>query len=85
MKIQGPNPIINAYKNNQSKVVKTNKNIAQKDKLNISFEAKNLQRNGMSSADRTQKVSDIKASVQSGDYKINYNQTANDMINFFRK
>lgn len=85
MKIQGPNSLINIYKNSQNNVVKAKKSVAQQDKIDISFAAKKLQRNEAATSERSKQVSDIKQLVQTGEYKVNHNQTAADMISFFEK
>lgn len=82
MKIQGPNPLINIYKQNHSKIIKANKDIKQTDKIDISFEAKKLQENGVGSLDRATKIAEIKQLVQNDEYEVNYDQTARGMIDF---
>lgn len=85
MKIQGSNPLINAYRNQQQKHV-TKKDLNQKDdQLNISQEAKNLQKSDTHSMERTKHVAEIKKLVQSGEYKIDFDKTAQKMIDFWAK
>lgn len=83
MKIQGPNQYINIYRTNE-RTVKVNKKAQNKDdQLNISHEALQLLKSGQN-AERSQKVSEIKALVQSGQYKIDYEKTAEKMLKFFQ-
>ena len=84
MKIQGPNPFINTYRNQQQKQV-VNKTESQKDQLNISEKAIKLQQNDTHSIERTKYISEIKKQVQSGEYKIDYDKTAQKMIDFWTK
>lgn len=84
MKIQGPNPYLNIYKANQ-RPVKTNKNEKNKDdQLKISDEALQLLQGGKN-VERQQKVSEIKTLVQSGEYKIDYEKTAEKLLKFWRE
>lgn len=85
MKIQGPNPLINIYKNNLGKTVKQSSDVRQKDKLDISFEAKNLQKYDTGSPERANQIAAIKQQIQNDEYKINYEQTASKLIDFFTK
>lgn len=83
MKIQGPNQYINIYRTNE-RTVKVNKKAQNKDdQLNISHKALQLLKSGQN-AERSQKVSEIKALVQSGQYKIDYEKTAEKMLKFFQ-
>ena len=84
MKIQGPNPYINTYKNIKQPPVKkqpTN----QKDQLNISTEAKQMQETKHHEMKRAEYVKDIKQSVQSGEYKVEHEKLAQKMIDFWSK
>src|SRR5690625_3400561 len=83
MKIQGPNPFINAYRNQQQQKQIVKKNEQQKDQLDISAKAKQLQSQDVSSVERFKRVTEIKQLVQSGEYKIDYQQTAQKMIDFW--
>lgn len=84
MKIQGPNPLINAYKNQHQKHI-TNKTEHQKDRLNISTEAKKLQLDKQYDVERSKYVDEIKQLVQSGEYKVDHDKTAQKMIDFWTK
>jgi len=84
MKIQGPNPLINAYRN-QSQKQAIQKNDKHRDELNISAEAKKLQKNDAYAVERSKYVAEIKKLVQSGEYKVDYDKTAQEMIDFWSK
>lgn len=84
MKIQGPNPYLNIYKTNQ-RTVKTSKNESIKDdQLKISSEALQLLQSGKN-VERKEKVSEIKSLVQSGEFKIDYEKTAEKLLKFWRE
>lgn len=83
MKIQGPNPYVALYrKQQQAQKIKAEER--PKDELNISNEALKLQQNEKI-MERKQYVEEIKARVQSGNYKIEYDKTAEKMIDFWSK
>lgn len=83
MKIQGPNPYLNIYRTNQ-KTVKPNKSkVLKDDQLNISHQALQLQQNKQSAV-RSEKVSEMKSLVQSGEYKVDYEKTAKKLLEFWR-
>lgn len=83
MKIQGPNPYVSLYRNQQqTQKIKPEKR--QKDELNISNEAFKLQQNDKM-IERKQYVEEIKARVQSGNYNMEYDKTAEKMIDFWTK
>lgn len=83
MKIQGPNPYIALYRN-QQQTQKIKIEERPKDELNISNEALKLQQNDKA-IERKQYVEEIKARLQSGNYKIEYAKTAEKMIDFWNK
>ena len=83
MKIQGPNPFLNVYKTNQrSAKANRNKNV-QDDQLNISDEALQMQKAQIDHL-RKNKVTKIKTLVESGEYRIDYEKTAEKMLQFWR-
>lgn len=84
MKIQGPNPYIKTYRNQQHPKHVLKKSSQQQDEIKISTQAKKLQQN-QSNIERTQYVNEIKERVQSGEYKIDYDLTAQKMIEFWSK
>lgn len=83
MKIQGPNPYLNVYRTNQ-KTVRTNKGQGLKDdQLNISNKALQLQQNKQKLV-RHEKVAEIKSLVQSGEYQVDHEKTAEKLLEFWR-
>lgn len=85
MKIQGPNqPNFNPYKNIIQKQA-TMKDVAKKDHVEISSQAKQLQELEKTNVQREKYVQEIKNAVQSGEYKVNAEETAKKMIDFFTK
>lgn len=84
MKIQGPNPILNAYQKQQQKSI-DKKQSEQKDKINISQTAKSLQKNQQHEVNRQNYVQEIKEQVQHGEYKVNHEQLAEKMIQFWSR
>ncbi|MFD2044988.1 flagellar biosynthesis anti-sigma factor FlgM [Ornithinibacillus salinisoli] len=84
MKIQGPNHTnFNPYKNQIQKQQDYNKNASQKDQLEISNQAKQLQESEKVHPKREAYVQEIKNAVESGEYKINHEKTAQKMIEFW--
>lgn len=57
----------------------------QQDQLEISSEAMKLQENTKVNAKREAYVQEIKNRVESGQYEINYEKTAQKMIDFWSK
>lgn len=60
---------------------KSNKN--ERDKLEISTEAKKLL-TGVEMTDREKRIQEIKTLIESGDYEINYKRTAEKLLNFWK-
>ncbi|ASN04723.1 flagellar biosynthesis anti-sigma factor FlgM [Virgibacillus necropolis] len=86
MKIQGANHTnFNPYKNQIQKQADMNKEVNQKDQLQISSQAKELQGNEKSTNERKAYVQEIKNAVQSGEYRVNPEKTASKMIAFWNK
>jgi len=76
--------MIHAYKQQQQKSM--NKDVSeQKDKIDISQTAKSLQKHHKNEVDRTKDVEEIKQLVQSGEYKVNHEQLAEKMIQFWQQ
>lgn len=86
MKIQGPNQTnFNPYKQQLQKQTDVNKEVNKKDQLQISSQARELQGSEKPNKERAAYVQDIKNAVQSGDYKVNHEKTAQKMIAFWNK
>lgn len=83
MKIQGPNPYLNAYKQLTQQSTKANKTASTKDEVNISSEAVKMQGDKQQETERSAYVKEIKESVKAGEYKIDHEQLAQKMIDFW--
>lgn len=84
MKIHGPNQTnFNPYKTQAQKLDKIKNEISREDRLEISNQAKHLQEKNKATVLREEHVQEIKQAVQSGEYKINYEKTAKNMIDFW--
>lgn len=75
---------INSYKNQQQNVKPTEKKASFADKLEISSAAKDLQVGSNYSAERTERVNQLKADIQSGEYKVDARKVAEDMLKYYR-
>ena len=76
---------VNPYRTNQVKAEQTKTHeAAQKDRLEISSEAKKLSEPSPITAKRNDKVSELKAQIQAGTYKVDAEQLASDMIGYFQ-
>lgn len=86
MRIHGTKPLLNAYNNQVQNKRNTTKSKSQSDKINISDAAQKLHGNDTQiNEKRMEYVQEIKQIVESGDYKVNYNRTAQKMIEFWSK
>ncbi|QKY69944.1 flagellar biosynthesis anti-sigma factor FlgM [Lentibacillus sp. CBA3610] len=86
MKIYGPDQTnFNPYKNQLQKQNDYSKGTDKKDQLEISNQAKEMLENQKTDSTRASHVQQIKDAVDKGDYKINYEKTAQKMIDFWSK
>lgn len=71
---------------NQSPSVKKTdkKNESFADKLEISSKAKEMHVTNTYETERAEKVSQIKQSIDSGEYKVDARKVAQDMLNYYR-
>ncbi|HLQ95568.1 MAG TPA: flagellar biosynthesis anti-sigma factor FlgM [Pseudogracilibacillus sp.] len=83
MKIQGSNPYLNAYSQSTQQHTNANKTVSVKDEANISFEAMKIQGAKQQETERSAYVKEIKESVKNGEYKIDHEQLAQKMIDFW--
>ncbi|MFA1821340.1 flagellar biosynthesis anti-sigma factor FlgM [Virgibacillus oceani] len=85
MKINGPNQTnFNPYKNQIQKQADLKRDMKQ-DQIEISNQAKELLESEKADPKREAYVQDIKDKVDAGEYKINYEKTAQKMIDFWSK
>lgn len=76
---------VNPYRANQVKNEQTkNETAIQKDRLEISNEAKQLSEPSPITAQRNEKVSALKAQIQAGTYKVDAEQLASDLIGYYQ-
>lgn len=86
MKINGPNQTnFNPYKTQIQKQLELKKATKQEDQLEISREAKQLQEQTKVHSKRAAYVEEIKNRVESGNYNIDFEKTAQKMIEFWTK
>ncbi|MER1998200.1 MAG: flagellar biosynthesis anti-sigma factor FlgM [Lysinibacillus sp.] len=78
--VQGVNPYTNAKR--KDPVQKADQSFA--DKLEISSAAKELNVTNEFSAQRAEKVQQLKADIQSGAYKVDANKVAADMLKYYK-
>lgn len=75
---------VNPYRANQTKAEQVKKQEAvPSDSLQISKEAKKLSEPSPIAAQRSDKVSALKAQIQAGTYKVDAEQLASDLIGYF--
>lgn len=84
------NPIgsqgINPYKRQMNKVDQANNAVSKAaDKVEISTTAKEMQQISQLSTERQAKVEELKSQVDSGNYKIDPQQIAKGIVNFYTK
>lgn len=85
MKINPFGPVgINPYKNQMNKVAATEKQ-TKADKVEISSAAKQLQETSPITVERQQKVEALKQQVQNGTYKVNTEDVAKSVYDFYFK
>ncbi|MGE7842246.1 flagellar biosynthesis anti-sigma factor FlgM [Lysinibacillus sp. NPDC093712] len=75
---------VNAYKN-QIRNVKSGDNKASfADKIEISKAAQEMQGVTTYSTERAERVQQLKADIDSGEYKVNARKVAEDMLKYYR-
>lgn len=86
MKIQGPNlSKLTAYQTQLQRQTEAKKTVNKEDQLDISKAAKQLQESKVANTQRTEYVQEIKDAVKSGQYKVDHEQVAQKMIDFWSK
>lgn len=83
------NPIgmqaINSYKNQARAVSNTKSNPSFADQIEISSQAKEMQGTTTYANERAEKVKKLKEEIQSGNYKVDARQVAEDMLKYYRR
>ena len=87
MKINKINiPAINPYKTNQLKAEQAKEQAKIKtDKLEISSEAKKLSETSPITTERNERVQQLKAQIESGNYKVDSETLASNLIKYYKK
>ncbi|WP_405100351.1 flagellar biosynthesis anti-sigma factor FlgM [Oceanobacillus sp. FSL H7-0719] len=86
MKINGPNQVnFNPYKQHLQKQADIKKAASKSDELQISKEALKLQEKEKPAEKRAAHIEQIKQAVDSGEYKVDIEKTAQKMIDFWKK
>lgn len=88
MKINDINRInrINTAYQSQNEAVKTHKKSANKDEVHISAEAQQLLKSSLAEqTDRSEKLSALKAEIQSGTYQVDAGKVAEKLLPFFKE
>jgi len=75
---------VNSYKNQTRNVKSETTKVSFADKIEISQAAKDMQTVTDYSHDRAVRVQQLKTDIQSGEYKVNARQVAEDMLNYYR-
>lgn len=87
MKINKINiPPVNPYRTNQMKAEQVKEQTKFKtDKLEISSEAKQLSEVSPITVQRNEKVQQLKAQIESGNYKVEPEKLASNLISYYNK
>lgn len=86
MKIQGPHfRNIHAYNKQLQQNRESYQKEQRRDELNISSQAKQLQESNKKFMKRSEYIQQIKNEIKSGKYEINYEETAQKLIDFWSK
>ncbi|SES71905.1 negative regulator of flagellin synthesis FlgM [Salinibacillus kushneri] len=84
MKIDGSNSVhLNPYQKQYQKQQSVNQSKKSEDKLEISNQAKEMLKGNEVKEARQKQIQQIKHDVQTGNYKVNYQETAQKMIDFW--
>jgi negative regulator of flagellin synthesis FlgM len=76
---------VNPYKQQMNKIDQVGPVNKQKDKVEISSTAKEMQQVSQLATQRQSKVEDLKLQVENGTYKVDAKETAKSILNFYSK
>ncbi|WP_336822028.1 flagellar biosynthesis anti-sigma factor FlgM [Sporosarcina sp. USHLN248] len=87
MKINKMNiPPVNPYRTNQVKSEQANNQPKMnRDKLEISSQAKQLSEVSTFAAERKERIQELKAQIKSGEYKVEPEKLAENLIKYYKK
>lgn len=75
---------VNAYKNQVRNVKSSDNKASFADKIEISKAAQEMQGVTTYSTERAERVQQLKADIDSGEYKVNARKVAEDMLKYYR-
>ena len=75
---------LNAYNNAKRQKQVQNQSKSFADRIEISTQAKDMTVTSQYEAARAAKVSKLKEEIQSGEYKVNARQVAEDMLKYYK-
>lgn len=77
---------VNPYNKQQNSIkAAENKKTISSDKIEISSAAKEMSASSTYSAERAQKVQQLKEQIQSGEYQVDARKVAEDLLKYYRK
>lgn len=86
MKIQRPNQThLNIYNNQMNNQLQKRESIKKQDQIQISNAAKQLQHDIKMNENRANYVENLKNKIETGQYEVDFNQTAEKMIEFWSR
>ena len=74
---------VNPYNRQVNKVENTKTPALPKDKVEISASAKEMQQVSQISAERQNKLDELKSQIENGTYKMNASDTAKSILDFY--
>ncbi|WP_221566973.1 flagellar biosynthesis anti-sigma factor FlgM [Alkalihalobacillus sp. TS-13] len=75
----------NPYKHQLNKTAETQQQQVKQDKIQISKEALEMQKNHGTSTDRAEKIEHLKNEIQSGNYQVDSGKVAKKFFDFWTK
>ncbi|MEG0258849.1 MAG: flagellar biosynthesis anti-sigma factor FlgM [Lysinibacillus sp.] len=75
---------VNAYKNQVRNVKSAENKASFADKIEISKAAQSMQGASTYSTERSERVQQLKADIESGEYKVDGRKVAEDMLKYYR-
>lgn len=77
-------PAVNPYANQPRPAKEVKPGASFADKIEISSAAIEMQGTSTYETTRAERVQQLKADIQSGEYKVDANKVARDMLNYYR-
>ena len=76
---------VNPYTKQQNTNKATTEKSTSVDKIEISSAAKEMQVSSTYNTERAEKLQNLKAQIQTGEYKVDANKLAENMLKYYRK